>query len=253
MKHILPFVFLFAVGAVQGQSANDVRLEKFPEKLETDFALSALPPHLRSEATVFLLDPAKGYYMAHKGSNGFMCFVARTEWEWGIFSKDVATPESFDNEGFETIFRVYRDVETMRASGKFTALQVRDSVISRIKRGIYRAPKPGISYMLAPIMRNYAGNPGENDVMTMSGPHYMFYAPYLQNTDIGSTPKPENRGPIIVNNGDAWLGKGKSPHGCVIMLAGSAETAKILADNKELLDRLAAYRSYFKIGSHAMN
>lgn len=231
---------------------DDTRLERFPEKLETDFALSALPPHLRGAATIYLLDPAKGYYVAHKGSNGFMCFVARTEWEWGLFSKDVATPMSFDNEGFATIFTVYRDVETMRASGKLTAKQVRDTVIRRIKNGVYKAPKAGISYMLGPIMRNYKGNPGENEIITMSGPHYMFYAPYLQNADIGATPKPENRGPFIVNNGDVWLGKGKGPHGYVIMLAGSAEMAKIVSDNQDLMNRLVAYKPYFKVGSHSM-
>jgi hypothetical protein len=47
-----------------------------PAALETDFALSALPTQLRDGATVYLLDPAKGYYMARKGSNGFICFVA---------------------------------------------------------------------------------------------------------------------------------------------------------------------------------
>jgi hypothetical protein len=252
MKYLLVLICLWA-GAARAQTLTDTRLEKFPAKLETDFALSALPPHLRKDASVYLLNPCRGYYLARKGSNGFMCFVARTEWEWALFSKDVATPMAFDNEGFKTIFRVYRDVETMRASGKFTAKQVRDSVVSRIKKGVYKAPKPGISYMLAPIMRNYKGNPGENEVITMTGPHYMFYAPYLQSTDIGSYPKPENRGPFIVNNGDAWLGKGKGPYGYIIMLAGSAETAKILADNHELLDRLAAYKAYIKVGSHAMH
>jgi hypothetical protein len=239
--------------ACYSQASNDNRLEKMPGKLETDFALSALPPHLRKEATVYLLDPNKGYYLAHKGNNGFMCFVARTEWEWAFFSKDVATPMSFDDEGFKTIFRVYRDVETMRASGKFTAIQVKDSVVKRMKNGIYRAPRKGISYMLGPLMRNYQGDPGDNKVTTMTGPHYMFYAPFLQNKDIGASPQPENRGPFIVNNGDTWLGKGKGPDGCIIMLAGSAEKAKILADNQELLKRLVAYKAYFKTGSHQMN
>ncbi|HVW59670.1 MAG TPA: hypothetical protein VHC48_06540, partial [Puia sp.] len=52
-----------------------------PAGLETELALSALPPHLRAAATVYLLDPAKGYYIAQHGSNGFVCFIDRTDWE----------------------------------------------------------------------------------------------------------------------------------------------------------------------------
>src|ERR1700750_2954201 len=93
-------------------------LEKMPAALETDFALSALPPHLRAAATVYLLDPAKGYYVAQAGSNGFVCFVSRTEWEWAEFRQDLATPISYDAEGARAIVPVYLDVAAMRASGK---------------------------------------------------------------------------------------------------------------------------------------
>jgi hypothetical protein len=42
------------------QGVADWRLEKMPVDLETDYALSALPPHLRNDATVYLLEPQKG-------------------------------------------------------------------------------------------------------------------------------------------------------------------------------------------------
>lgn len=45
-----------------------------------------------------------------------MCFVARTEWEWGVFRKDIETPVSYDVAGTLAIFSVYQDVESMRAS-----------------------------------------------------------------------------------------------------------------------------------------
>jgi hypothetical protein len=38
------------------QGGSDRVLEKMPADLETDFALSALPPHLHQNATVYLLD-----------------------------------------------------------------------------------------------------------------------------------------------------------------------------------------------------
>src|SRR5580658_2518210 len=75
------------------------QLEKMPVDLETDYALSSLPPHLRNEATVYLLDPQKGYYIAHQGSNGYICFISRTEWEWADFRNDLFAPISYDAEG----------------------------------------------------------------------------------------------------------------------------------------------------------
>src|SRR5215467_8375830 len=74
-------------------------LEKMPTDLETDFALSALPPHLRENATVYLLEPTKGYYMARKGTNGFSTFVNRTEWEHVEFVPDLYEAISYDSAG----------------------------------------------------------------------------------------------------------------------------------------------------------
>ena len=45
-------LFISAQGFAQGTS--DWHLEKMPVDLETDYALSALPPHLRDGATVYL-------------------------------------------------------------------------------------------------------------------------------------------------------------------------------------------------------
>jgi hypothetical protein len=62
------------------------KLETMPQSLEVRFALSALPPHLRDGATIYLLDPAKGYILNRKGTNGASCFVMRTEWLWPQFA-----------------------------------------------------------------------------------------------------------------------------------------------------------------------
>jgi hypothetical protein len=58
------------------------KLERMPESLEVRFALSALPPHLRDNATTYVLDPAKGYVLNHKGTNGVSCIVVRSDWQW---------------------------------------------------------------------------------------------------------------------------------------------------------------------------
>jgi len=239
---------LFVSAQSFAQKPADWQLEKMPVALETDFALSSLPPQLRPGATVYLLDPNKGYYVARKGANGFVCYVARTGWEWGKFRNDVAAAISFDAEGARTIFRVELDVAAMRASGKFTALQIRNIVIDRIKKGVYKAPaRTGISYMLGPLMRAYPGTPADPQVMTMVMPHYMFYAPYLTNADIGNIPDGKADGPVVINAGAMFLGAKKAPYGFIILPAGATERAKIESENKALLKRLADYKPYFKI------
>lgn len=232
------------------QETAATRLEKMPPDLERDFALSALPPHLRKGATVYLLDPAKGYYIAKKGTNGFICYIERTSWEWGEFRKDLAAPISYDAEGASKIFTVVMDVAAMRASGKYTAKQIRDIITDRIKKGIYKAPsRSGISYMLAPLMRVYPGLPPNNQIMTMSMPHYMFYAPYLNNSDIGGD---TTNGPFVNNPDNAVLGDRKGPYGFIIMPAGKTEQAQIVKDGGDLLKRLAAYRPYYNIKNGGM-
>ena len=237
-------------GAIYGkaQTTANWKLEKMPTDLETDFALSALPPQLRSAATVYLLDPEKGYYVSRQGSNGFVCFIARTEWEWAEFRQDVATPISYDAEGARTIFPVYLDVASMRASGKCTPAQIRDTVISRINRGYYRPPsRPGISYMEAPMMRVYTSNDPANDhVASVSMPHYMYYAPYLSNADLGLDSASALE-PFLVNPDARVLGNGRGPYEYLITPLNESETAKILDSGKTLLMRLADYKPYFKV------
>jgi len=252
IRNILLFTALILLSPLTGfcQETAATKLEKMPPDLERDFALSALPLHLRKEATVYLLDPTKGYYIAKKGRNGFICYIERTAWEWGEFRNDVAAPISYDAEGARKIFTVTMDVAAMRASGKYTAKQVQSIVIDRIRKGIYKAPsRSGISYMLAPLMRVYPGNPPNNQVMTMSMPHYMFYAPYVNNADIGGD---TTNGPFVNNPDNAVLGDRKGPYGFIIMPAGKSERAEIIKANGDLLKRLVVYKSYYKINSSGM-
>ncbi len=244
-RTLLFTVILFISTRNFAQGTADWRLEKMPVDLETDYALSALPPHLRNDATVYLLDPQKGYYVAHQGSNGYICFISRTEWEWGEFRNDLFAPISYDAEGAGSIFPFYMAVAAMRASGKYQAVQIRDSIMNRIVTGVYKAPsKPGISYMLAPVMRVYPAGPDIKEPITISMPHYMLYAPYLSVEN--ARYKPGTEGLILANPGNAILGDGKGPYGYIIVPASETERTIIVEDGKDLLQRLVAYKACFK-------
>jgi hypothetical protein len=246
-KTLFFFAILFSVFQSFAQQPAASRLEKMPVSLETDYALTALPPDLRKGASVYLLDPAKGYYLARGGSNGFVTFVARTEWEWTEFRQDVIAPMSYDAEGAKVIFPVYQAVAAMRASGKFTALQIRNVVIDRIRKGIYKAPTAGISYMLAPIMRWYVGGPDKYTVVTMNMPHFMPYEPYLTNEGVSAIAGGHSGSPYVGNAAPSVLGAKNNPFTYLIIPLGETETDKVVQENKELLKLLVAYKPFFKI------
>jgi hypothetical protein len=135
----------------------------------------------------------------------------------------------------------------MRASGKFTYEQIKDSIISGIRNGVYKAPaRSGLCYMLAPIMRVYGGTPDSYSLVTVSMPHYMFYAPYAAASDMGLDPN-SSGGPWVVNPGSSILGEHKGPYGLIIVPARQEDADKIRESNKDLLQQLADYSPYFKL------
>lgn len=93
------------VGQASSSSSGNT-LEGMPKDLEVRLALSALPPYLRSDATVYVLDPTKGYVLERQGKNDFTCFVERTDWVRADYRNDLLIPECFDAEGTKTIVPV---------------------------------------------------------------------------------------------------------------------------------------------------
>lgn len=226
-------VVLCVVFCCSAQSPSAGALEQMPKPLETRFALSALPPHLRNEASVHLLDPKVGYLLEKKGTNGFTCIVERTEWARADFRDDVYTALCYDAEGSKNHLRVYMDVAAMRAKG-LTAGEVKAQISKRFASKTYQEPKrAGLSYMVAPLMRTYINpDPSDKTVFTVSMPHHMIYAPNLTDKDIGGM-KPPSPYPFTMDHG---------PHGYMIIMLGKHEQAQILEASKELLGDLCAYR-----------
>lgn len=98
--------------------------DPLPRELEIELAMSALPPHLRGEATVYVLDPREGFVVAREGENGFHAFVSRVDpavfrgdWVYEEHAADVLLPIAFDAAGAEAPMRTYFDAHALRAGG----------------------------------------------------------------------------------------------------------------------------------------
>ena len=232
---VLPIVAIGIVGAYTPSRATETNIEQMPAKLEIQFALSALPPALRDRATVYLLDPNIGYQLSQPGTSGVTCLVERTAWEQADFRNDIYVPLCYDAEGTKTYLKVIMDVAALRIQGMSpTALKA--EIENRYANRTYKVPeKPGLSYMVAPIMRTWM-NPDWN-VHTMSVPHLMFYAPNITNEDIGAVPSSDRYFPFTFKEGIA-------EQTYIIHLVGEAEKMKIMANEKVLLDDLCAYRDF---------
>jgi hypothetical protein len=234
----LPIVAISLIGisARPGQAA-ETTIEPMPAKLEAQFALSALPPALRDQASVYLLDPKKGYQLSRQGTSGVTCLVERTAWELADFRNDIYIPLCYDAVGTRIYLKVIMDTAGLRAQGMGPAA-LKAEIENRFKNKTYKAPeKAGLSYMVAPVFRTVG--PPDMKVHTMPMPHVMFYAPNITNEDIGAVPNLSIHSSLLYPFIDK---QGIAEQSYMIQLVGEAEKAKILADEKTLLDDLCAYR-----------
>lgn len=230
---------LAGVATAGSNPANDTTLEAMPAKLETQFALSAVPPALRDRASVYLLDPKQGYSLSKQGTSGIACIVQRTDWVLADYRNDIYFPVCYDAAGTKTYLKTLMDAAALRAQGMSPAA-LKAEMQKRFREKTYREPgKAGLSYMVGPIMRTVA--PPDMKVHTMAMPHLMFYAPQVTNEDIGALPDLKDPSTLIypfVEQHTASSGE----ENYIIQMIGEAEKAKILAAEKPLLDELCAYR-----------
>ena len=230
-------ISLIAVGGSAWSQVPETTIEQMPAKLETQFALSALPPALRDQATVFLLDPEKGYQLSRQGTSGVTCLVQRTVWELADFRNDIFIPLCYDAVGTKTYLKTIMDAATLRIQG-MSPVALKAEMENRYKNKINKVPeKAGVSYMVAPVFRTVG--PPDMKVHTTPLPHVMFYAPNVTNEDIGAVPNLGVHSSLLNPFIDR---QGIAEQSYVIQFVGEAERAKILADEKTLLDDLCAYR-----------
>jgi hypothetical protein len=212
------------------------KIEPLPRDLEIQLALSALPPHLRDNATVYVLDPDKGFEVARKGTNGLYALVARTgddtsrgSWPFTKYRDDILYPISFDEAGAKAQMRVFFDVAEMQAKGT-PPEELKRMIQDRYKTKYYKSPeRAGVSYMLSPVLRTYT-NPDENDnVVTANVPHVMYYAPNVSNKDIGGVRPGSSFYPFVILHG---------PHGYIVQFLGVTEITAITNEYEGMLTRL---------------
>jgi hypothetical protein len=221
-----------------------------PRDLEIQLALSALPPHLRENANVYILNPDKGFELARPGKNGFHAFVARTgddsfrgTWPLKAYRDDILYPISFDEAGVKAGMRVFFDAAEMQAKGTAPE-KLKEIIQERYRTGYYKPPeRAGVSYMISPILRTYVNPEEGEEIATTTVPHIMHYAPNLSNKDLGgSPPTPEqlsyfsehgryhdNPSPFVIMPGT---------HGYFIQFLGLTERDAIVKEYADMLARL---------------
>ena len=235
---IAGLIFSLALTAQNKQVPKGTnKIDGLPRDLEIQLALSALPPHLRDSATVYVLNPDKGFEVARKGTNGFHAFVARTgddamrgSWPLKEYRDDILYPISFDQAGARAQMRVFFDIAEMQAKDT-PPEELKRTIQDRYKTNYYKAPeRAGISYMMSPILRTYTNPDADDNVVTASIPHVMYYAPNITNEDVGgATPSPGNKYPFVILHG---------PHGYTIQFLGEKEKEAVRKEYEQMLTRL---------------
>ena len=198
--------------ASHDHNAHGGKVLLLPRDLELRLAVNALPKELRDSAAVLVLEPA-GYVRARPGTNPFTCIVSR---RGGNFY-----PVCFDEEGSRTILPAFADDAILRLKG-LSDEEIERQLAAGFESGRYRPPaRPGIAYMLSPA--TYMLNSGK---LTRTPPHTMFYAPFLNDSDIGG-----------VMGKTAFVDR-PGPHGMIIVLAGQKEREALMSDSQALVDEV---------------
>jgi len=176
--------------------------EILPQACEVSLALSAAPEYLRAEASVYALKVA-GYKKVQSGSNPFTCIVNRDD-------PRVLKPTCFDAEGTQTIVPKILYIGEKLVKG-ISVEDINTDVKKKFDDGTFISPRRGgIAYMLSRFNRPVNRQTGE---LGFFPPHVMFYAPNLNNKDIGHDMRfhdPKRPLPMIAYGG---------PQGYMIMMA----------------------------------
>ena len=96
--------------------------------------------------------------------------------------------------------------------------------------------------MLSPVHRTRLDDQG---IVNMVMPHYMFYAPYVDDSDIGGRWATGGHQPFVAGTGNV-LDKKYSIFNYIIIAAGETEKARIIEEEKNLIKKMGEYKSFLK-------
>ena len=211
----LPLSATPAATPAAAQPATPADHPLLPAELETAWALSAAPAHLRDGAAVYSMTPT-GYVQTRPGTNAFTCLVNRRGGD--VF------PVCWDAEGTRTLMAVDVDVSRRRLAGAAPAALEAD-VAAAYAEGRTRPPaRPGVAYMLSPLRVRIDANGAAT--RSPAVPHAMFYAPHLTDADIGGA-----------RTGVAFINR-VGPDGMMIVPLGASEREAIAVETAPLVGRV---------------
>ncbi|HEX6727780.1 MAG TPA: hypothetical protein VF078_10525 [Nitrospira sp.] len=214
------------------------KVEPLPRDLEIQLALSALPPHLRDNATVYGSNLVKGFEVARKGTKG-----SAPLWrEPGTIHSEARglaffsvsrrhSVSAFDEAGAKANMRVFFDAAEAQAKGTRPE-ELKKIIQERYKTHYYKYKAPeraGSSYTLCPVLRTYDDPDNDDKVQTTNNPHVMHFAPNISNEDVGGSTPGINHYPFVILHG---------PHGYTVQHFGQAERAALTNEYREMLARL---------------
>jgi hypothetical protein len=168
---------------------------------EIKLALSAAPPYIANQATVYVLD-APGVIRAKEGNNGFACFVERD------YDPRALYPTCYDPEGMRSLLPIaIRKTDLLRQHK--SKAEIEADIAAGFRIGRFRPPaRISIAYMLS----SEGAFPLPDGRMAGSTPHIRIYAPYVQSADVGTFEANEEaeaakRLPTVIHGGspDAYI------------------------------------------------
>jgi hypothetical protein len=184
---------------------------------EIALARSAAPASISSHATIEVLT-AKGYEVAIKGDNDFLCMVLRS---WSAAPDPVATryskirsPACFNPIAARTVVPAEALKATLGLAGK-SPDEIDHEVA--LQYGLGKLPRmEGVAFAYMWSASQNVG-PGAG----AWHPHMMVYAPYYDNRLLGGNPVGNHTAPFVVGEGTPY---------CIVMIAVDDKLAIKAAD-----------------------
>lgn len=200
-----------------------------PVDLELKLAASALPAHMRADATLYRYTD-NGYVVAREGTNGFSCLTRQIGISPTRFHGAFMTV-CYDAEGSETLLQSDLLQGKLFAEGK-THDEVAEVINAKWADGSFRRPNHGIAYMLSPVQHlRMVGAPRPGGYI----PHLMFYAPGHQNAAVRGNARPNPMAP------EPYMAAPGQPWAMIIVPMAPEVRAQIAEEHKELLAEMKPF------------